>query len=164
MEVLSKNSRIKTAAGTSSIYLAESVLSFTDSYFRDIETNTPSDANTRILSFSILPSMNSELYPSEGVVVTEWKVTTSAGQPIPGDEQIGCIQAFGVFAYSRCILKIGGDNFLPSFPMNHHALFHEMITRYDPDERKTLLYSIGWREDSINKRGANKPHLDPNFR
>ena len=64
-----------------------SLLSFSDSYYRHVETNSPSDSNTRILSYNILPSMNSELYPEKCMLYTEWKVTDMDGNKIATGDQ-----------------------------------------------------------------------------
>ena len=87
MEVLSKNSRIKSAEGTSSISVADSLLSFSDYYYRHIDTNTPSDKSTKILNFNILPSMTSEIYPEMGHLITEWQVKDQDGNNIATGDQ-----------------------------------------------------------------------------
>ena len=89
MEVLSKSSPIRTAPGTSAIDIAVSSLSFQDSYYRHIESNVPSDDKTKNLNFSILPSMTSEWYPSESVIITEWKVTKADGTALTKKDQVG---------------------------------------------------------------------------
>ena len=89
MEVLSKSSPIRTAPGTSAIDIAISSLSFSDSYYRHIDSNVPSDEKTKNLNFSILPSMTSEWYPSEAVIITEWKVTKEDGTALKQKDQVG---------------------------------------------------------------------------
>ena len=129
MEVLSKSSRICVAPHTQAVDVASSYLSFQDYYLKWVETNVPSDAQTRQLNFSLLPTMSAEMLPSSANIVTEWSVIDKNGAEIPSLEQIGCVQCLGVFAYARCQVRIGGEIFLPTFPMDHHGLFMELVTQ-----------------------------------
>ena len=89
MEILNKSSAVRTAPGTSAVEMAVSSLTFQDSFYRHIDSNTPSDDHTKNLNFSILPSMTSEFYPSESVIITEWRVTREDGTVLSKAEQVG---------------------------------------------------------------------------
>ena len=102
------------------------------------------DEHTRILNFTISPSMTSELQPYECVIITNWRVIKSTDkQPIASGEQPSVKQALGVLAYARCETKIGGEPFLGKFPMNHNAILQELLLTNSPDERTSLLHSLG---------------------
>ena len=62
----------------------------------------------------------------------------------------------GILAYARCETKVGGEPFLGKFPMNHNAILQELLLTNTPEERKSLLHGLGWREDDYLKRGSNK--------
>ena len=45
---------------------------------------------------------------------------------------------------------------LGKFPMNHNAILQELLLTNSPEERKSQLHCLGWREDDDLKRGANQ--------
>ena len=50
---------------------------------------------------------------------------------------------------------------LGKFPMNHNAILQELLLTNSPEERKSQLHCLGWREDDDLKRGANQNSHDP---
>ena len=75
MEVISKNSKIITAPCTEAVNVVDSVLSFSGYYDTIVNPNTPPTPNTRDLTFTLMPNMESELFGPACSMVTEWKVT-----------------------------------------------------------------------------------------
>ena len=45
--------------------------------------------------------------------------------------------------------------------MNHNAILQELLLTNSPEERKSQLHCLGWREDDDLKRGANQNSHDP---
>ena len=74
------------------------------------------DEHTRILNFTISPSMSSELCPYECLIISHWTVTKSTdGSKIGSGEQPSVKQALGILAYARCETKVGGEPFLGNY-------------------------------------------------
>lgn len=161
MEPISKRSRIVKADQTEAINIASSQLSFSGFYERDVYNSTPPDANTRTFNFTILPTTSSELHPKTCDLIVKWRLLQADGSRIPNEAQVGCIQGFAATAWSRCCLKIGGQIYKSEFPLCDHAVFMRYMTSHTKEERKSLLHSIGHREDAIGRSDANKPDLDP---
>ena len=92
MEIFDKNSRVKTAFGTSSIDVADSLLSFQDYYTKIVDLNAPATDDQRNLNFTLAPSVSSELIPNLTELECSWKVLKADGQPMSSSDQIGAIQ------------------------------------------------------------------------
>ena len=102
------------------------------------------DEHTRILNFTVTPSITAEIMPSECSIITNWRVVKMTDkQPIASGEQPSVKQGLGVLAYARCETKIGGEPFLGKFPINHHAIMQELLLTHTPEERKSKLHGLG---------------------
>lgn len=159
--MLSKHSKIKTCPGTAAVNIADSLLGFSDSFYRKTDTNTPPSRQTRSLAFSILPNLDAELWLPETVLVTKFKVTKENGDSIHPDAQISAIQAWALFCWDRISVKIGSEVFRNEFPICQHAMFQKLLLQYTPQERETMHHSFGWRDDNIGMRSANTVDVDP---
>ena len=92
MEIIDSQSTVKTVFGTAAVDVCPSLLSFQEFYYKDCYLNTPPDNNTQVLSFSVPPSIASELVPRRCLLEVKYRCLQSDNTPMSAAHQVGAIQ------------------------------------------------------------------------
>ena len=160
MERLSKHSRVIVPRETASHIVPDTIVAFKEINQAKIMPITVLDDNTDEIEFQIQPNVGSEINLYNCFVHVEYKVLTSENGPYSTSKQISCVNALGVLGYESVDLTMNGSALWKSYKHSNFANFIDLMTKFDAIEKKTILYSCGYREDTEGQSGSERIDLD----
>ena len=154
MERLSNKSEIQIARNTECLKVQPTTVAFREYYRVTVYPNTPANPNTPVggskdtFSFSIHPTLPSELDLQKCNLHVKFKVTKN-GAAYTLNDQIVCVQSLGVLAWEYVKVMVAGKEVFPDFRQENHTQYIKMETNFSQDEKDNLLNQVGYRKVKV---------------
>ena len=159
MERLTNLSELTIPAAAVVHQIPETICGVRSTQRQKVVTNTAVDSSKDTYNFALHPQIQAEIDVRDCNVVMTVVPKKNKKNFVEAD-QISVCQAPGLLIWESVSVSIGGREVLTDFKYNNHAMFINLMCGFDSKDKDTLLYGIGYRQDTDGKSKSRDVKLD----